>query len=747
MSATPAPPPLAPPEAPRRPHVVSAHGDDREDLWFWLRDREDPAVLEYLRAENDYTDATLAPLDALRTELFEEMKARIKETDMTVPARRGPWWYFTRTEEGKDYAIHCRRPAHSAGELPPASEPGDEEQIVLDENALAAAAGSDYFALGTAAVSHDHRWLAYSTDHTGDERYTLRFRPLDADVPPATAPEAVPETSYGLAWSRDGSLVFYVRMDDAQRPYQLWRHRLGTDPATDVLVVEEGDRRFSLGTGNSRDMACILVGLHSTNATEWLAIPAGTPLDPPQVVMPRREGVEYAVDHLTWGPEDAGWFVALTNDRAEDFRVVAAADDDIGGDLSEDTAGTGVWRDLVPHRPGVRIEDLDAFAGAIVLSERAEAETHVRVLPLRRAGPDDSDDDPFGDSDGLLQNGWIVPSIDSPSTTWVGANPEPDALSLRIGRTSMVTSPSVLQINLADDEHGETLLKQEPVLGGFDPAAYTTYREWATGEDGVRVPISVVHRCDVTLPAPCVLYGYGAYEMSIDPSFSHHRVSLLDRHVVFAIAHVRGGGEMGRAWYEAGRMEHKANTFADFLSAGRHLVARGIARADALAGRGASAGGLLIGAVANEAPELFRALVAQVPFVDCVTTMLDDELPLTVGEWEEWGNPLADESAYRRMLTYSPYDNVAAQNADGTQRTYPDLFVTGGLNDPRVSFWEPAKWVAKMRVLSPSTRVFLRTELGAGHGGPSGRYDAWKEEALVLAFLLDALGVVPPTAR
>jgi oligopeptidase B len=332
-----------------------------------------------------------------------------------------------------------------------------------------------------------------------------------------------------------------------------------------------------------------------------------------------------------------------------------------------------------------------------------------------------------------------VPSIDSPSTTWVGVNPEPDAPALRIGRTSMVTPSSVLQVDL--DGRDETLLKQEPVLGGFDPVHYQTYREWAVGEDGTRVPISVVHRSDVSLPAPCVLYGYGAYEMSIDPSFSHHRVSLLDRGVVFAIAHVRGGGEMGRAWYEAGRMEHKANTFADFVTAGRHLVARGIARADAVAGRGASAGGLLIGAVANQAPELFRALVAQVPFVDCVTTMLDDELPLTVGEWEEWGNPVADEDAYWRMLTYSPYDNVSSQNADGAPRTYPDLLVTGGLNDPRVSYWEPAKWVAKLRELSPTTRVLLRTELGAGHGGPSGRYEAWKEEALVLAFLLDALGV------
>jgi oligopeptidase B len=303
----------------------------------------------------------------------------------------------------------------------------------------------------------------------------------------------------------------------------------------------------------------------------------------------------------------------------------------------------------------------------------------------------------------------------------------------------MVTPSSVLQVALEGGE--ETLLKQEPVLGDFDPDRYETYREWATAPDGTRVPISVVQRKGLALPAPCVLYGYGAYEMSIDPSFSHHRLSLLDRGAVFAIAHVRGGGEMGRAWYEDGRMEHKANTFSDFIACGRHLVERGIARPGALSGRGASAGGLLIGAVANEAPDLFRALVAQVPFVDCVTTMLDDELPLTVGEWEEWGNPLDDEAAYWRMLSYSPYDNVSGKNPDGSSRTYPDLFVTAGLTDPRVSYWEPAKWVAKLRADSPSTRVLLRTELGAGHGGPSGRYDAWKEEALVLAFLLDALGL------
>jgi oligopeptidase B len=335
----------------------------------------------------------------------------------------------------------------------------------------------------------------------------------------------------------------------------------------------------------------------------------------------------------------------------------------------------------------------------------------------------------------------VVPSAESPAATWLGANPEPDVTSLRVGRTSMVTPSSVLQIAL--DTRHETLLKQEPVLGEFDPAQYTTSRHWAQAPDGTRVPISLVHKKGLALPAPCLLYGYGAYEHSIDPTFSHHRLSLLDRGMVYAVAHVRGGGEMGRAWYEDGRMEHKANTFTDFIACARYLAEAGIARPDALAGRGASAGGLLIGAVANQAPELFSALVAQVPFVDCLTTMLDVDLPLTVGEWEEWGNPLADESAYERMFSYSPYDNVVAQNPDGSPRTYPRLLVTGGLNDPRVSYWEPASWVAKLRESSPSTRVLLRTEMGAGHGGPSGRYDSWKEEALVYAFLLDALGLLP----
>ncbi|MGP0029085.1 MAG: S9 family peptidase [Acidimicrobiales bacterium] len=712
------------PRAPQRPHVLVAHGHERQDPWYWLREREDPGTLAYLEAENAHTEQALAHLAGLRTALFEEMKARILETDVSVPSRRGPWWYYTRTEEGKNYAIHCRRPAGSPGELPPAGEPGADEVVLLDENALAE--GHDYFAVGTAVVSPDHAVLAYGADTEGAEHYELRFRSLGPEGSAGAAPEAVPDTGYGLAFSSDSSVVFYVRFDEALRPHQLWRHRLGSDPAHDTLILEERDRRFSLGTGRTRDGAFVMVSLHSTNTTEWLAIPADEPAAAPRVVIPRREGVEYAVDHLSRPGRGGGWFVALTNEEAQDFRVLATPDPHMGA--------TEGWREIVPHRAGVRIEDVDAFADVLVLSERTAAETVVRVLPLP-PGPE-----PFRED--LLGRGWVVPATERPSAVWLGANPEPEVTSLRIGRTSMVTPASVLQIELTTRE--ETLLKREPVLGGFDPADYTTFLTWAEADDGTRVPISVVHRTDLSLPAPCLLYGYGAYEVSIDPTFSHHRLSLLDRGMAYAVAHVRGGGEMGRAWYESGRMEHKANTFGDYVACARHLAAAGVARPGALAGRGASAGGLLIGAVANAAPDLFTALVAQVPFVDCLTTMLDDELPLTVGEWEEWGNPRADEAAYWRMLSYSPYDNVRGHDQDGSPRTYPALLVTGGLNDPRVGYWEPAKWVAKLRALSPSTPVCLRTELGAGHGGPSGRYDSWKEEALVYAFLLDALGMAPP---
>ena len=545
-----------PPQATPRPHTLTAFGHDREDPWYWLRERDDPEVRAYLEAENAYTDRVLAPLDGLRATLFEEMKARILETDMSVAARRGPWWYYGRTEEGKNYGIHCRRPAAGGDELPPAGEPGAEEQILLDENVLAE--GHEYFAVGTAVVSPDHAMLAYGTDTAGDERYELRFRSLDPAAPSDRAPEMVPDTSYGLAWSSGSTTVFYVRLDEAMRPYQLWRHELGTDPSDDVLVFQEDDRRFSLGAGRTRDGAFVLVALHSTNTTEWLAIPADDPTSAPRVVLPRHEGREYAVDHLTpTGTDGPGWFVVITNEDAQDFRIIAAPDEDLG------TARQ--WREIVPHRPGVRVEDVDAFSNILVLSERAEAETSVRVLPLA-AGPD-----PWAVD--LLAASWLVPSTESPSSIWLGTNPEPELTSLRFGRTSMVTPSSVVQIHL--DTRQETLLKQEPVLGDFDPGRYTTSRIWAESPDGTRVPISLVHKKELALPAPCLLYGYGAYEHSLDPSFSPHRLSLLDRGMVYAVAHVRGGGEMGRAWYEGGRMENKRNTFSDFIACARASGDRG----------------------------------------------------------------------------------------------------------------------------------------------------------------------------
>ena len=394
--------------------------------------------------------------------------------------------------------------------------------------------------------------------------------------------------------------------------------------------------------------------------------------------MPRREGIEYAVDHPPAAPppRGPGWFVALTNEDAKDFRVLASPD-----------SGEPSWRELVPHRPGVRVEDVDAFDDALVLSERSEAQTQVRVLPLPGTG------DPFADRPARVGLGHPLgrePVVDL-------ARHEPRAPHHLAALRPHVDGHSVERAADPSRRSPGDAAQAGAGPGRLRPARYRTYRVWATAPDCTWVPISVVHRSDLALPAPCLLYGYGAYEISIDPSFSHHRLSLLDRGMVFAIAHVRGGGEMGRAWYEDGRMEHKENTFSDFIACARHLVDAGIARPGALAGRGGSAGGLLIGAVANQAPEVFRALVAEVPFVDCVTTMLDDELPLTVGEWEEWGNPAADEAAYWRMLTYSPYDNVTGENLDGTRRTYPDLFVTAGLNDPRVAYWEPAKWVAKFR--------------------------------------------------
>jgi oligopeptidase B len=722
---------LRPPAPDRRPVELKAHGDVRIDDWFWLRDKDDPAVIAHLKAENAYTESVMAPTSELRERLFEEIVARIEETDLSVPVRKGPWLYYSRTVEGSSYGIHCRRPmgAEEGGThesvAADGAEAGDasgavpeDEVVLLDENLLAE--GHDYFAVGNLEVSPDHRWLVYSTDTSGGERYTMRFADLDSGT---ESPESLEDTSYGAAWANDNATVFFVRVDEAMRPYQLWRHGVGTDPASDVLIYEEPDDRFYLGVGRTKDDRYILLGLDSKVTSEVRALAADDPLGEFSIIEPRRQGVEYSVDHDRGNPilgRDSR-FLIVTNDGAEDFRLMEAPDG------SPDRSH---WAELIPARAGVRLDTVDPFAGHLVIYEREAGETRIRVV------------------DAATGTSTRVDQPDSPSTVWAGANPEYDSTTLRYEYTSLVTPRSVYDLDL--ESGGAVLRKRQPVLGGFDSGHYRTERRWAVADDGTDVPISLVYRPDLVSvgqdsePAPCLLYGYGSYEASIDPTFSSLRLSLLDRGFVFAIAHIRGGGEMGRAWYEEGKFAAKPNTFTDFVACARTLIAEGWTSPDRLVARGGSAGGLLMGAVANLAPELFRAVVAEVPFVDCLTTIMDESLPLTVTEWDEWGNPVEDPGIYSVMKSYSPYDNVRSVDAAGAPVRYPDILATGGLSDPRVGFWEPAKWVAKLRAANPENRVLLKTELGAGHGGPSGRYDAWKDEAFVYAFILDALGQPSP---
>jgi oligopeptidase B len=677
-------PTTSPPEAARRRTVHRLHGDERVDDWYWLRDRDDPQVTAYLEAENGYTEAMTAHTTELRGRLYEEIRGRIQETDETAPTPHGGHWYFHRTVEGLQYAIHCRR----------AGAPDGPELVLLDENELAK--GHDYFRLGVLTVSPDHSKLAYSTDTSGAERYTLRVRDLEAGRDLA---DEIPNTYYGLAWSSDSRTLFYTRPDEAMRPYQLWRHVLGADPADDVCVYEEPDDRFFLSVHRTRSGAFVVLSVQSMVTSEIRVLAAGDPEGEFRLVEPRRQGVEYSLDHR------GDRFYLVTNDEAPNFRLMEAP---------VDTPGRARWRELVAHHEEVRLLGVSAFDGHLALYERADGLRRIRVVD-----PETAEGDP-------------IEQPESVYTTHPGDNREFDTDELRFLYTSLVTPPTVVDHNVKTGVR--TIRKQEPVIG-YEPERYRTERTWATAPDGERVPISYVHRRDRRQqPGPALLVGYGSYEASSDPVFSAARVSLLDRGFVVAIAHVRGGGELGRRWYERGKLEYKRNTFTDFVACAEQLVAEEWTAPGQLAARGGSAGGLLMGAVVNSRPDLFGAVVAEVPFVDVVTTMLDESLPLTVIEWEEWGNP-NDTRLYEAMKAYSPYDNVEAKE-------YPPMLVTAGLNDSRVAYWEPAKWVAKLRATkTDSNPLLLRTHMGTGHGGPSGRYERWREDAFVFAFILDALGV------
>jgi oligopeptidase B len=717
-----------PPSVPKRPFAISRHGDVREDPYYWLMDRDDETVLAHLRAENEFLAESFVDLKPLEDELFEEIKARIEETDISVPVRKGPWWYFERTREGLNYPLSCRVPAIGDDLTPPEIDPRstlEGEQVILDENKEAG--DSDYFAVGVLAVSPDDDWVCVGTDVDGDELHHVTVRPLAGQ---AGVDDELDDVHYGFAWAMDSRHFFYTRVDDAKRPFQLWRHELGSDTETDRMIFQEDDEQFNLAVARSRDDAVIYVHLGSSMTTEVHYLDAHDPTGALTLLEARRHGVEYGVEHYV-DQSGVAWWLKVTNEEAMDFRLLAREVD--GGE----------WREVIPERRGSRLDGVDAFTTFLAISERHDGGAAVRIVSTLSGA------DPFGVD--LLERSWMVEGPASPSTVSLSANPNFDTTQLRVSVTSLVTPRLVADVVIATREM--IVRKQQIVLGGYDALQYVTGRLWVAASDGVRVPVSVVARRDLVevgddgelraiAPSPFVLYGYGSYEISIDPSFSSLRLSLLERGVIFAIAHIRGGGEMGRSWYESGKLAQKPTTFSDFVTVARKLIGDGWTTSEQLSIRGGSAGGLLMGAVMNLAPELFRCVVADVPFVDALTTMLDATLPLTVGEWEEWGNPDASATAYRTMKSYSPYDNVLATNPDGTARAYPHLFASGGLNDPRVGFWEPTKWVLKLRDANEENVAYLKTEMGAGHGGPSGRYDAWRDEAQVLAWTLNEISAL-----
>jgi oligopeptidase B len=678
------------PRAPRNPNILRAHGEERVDDWFWLRERANPEVRAYLDAENTYTDAVMARTQPLQARIYDEIAARVQQTDTSAPVPDGPFEYYHRTVEGRQYAIHCRRPRGSDG----------PEEIVLDENLLAV--GETFLEVGDLEVDPGHAIAAYTVDTSGGERYELRFRDLATGRDLA---DVVPDVYYGLAWSDDSQTIFYVRPDTAMRPYMVLRHTLGTPPADDVVVFRDDDERFDVALSRSRSDRYVLIDSVSRSTGETWFVPTANPETDTRLVAQRRDGVEYTVEHWSNGADDR-FYIVTNADGAENFKLATARVDE--PDATH-------WIDVIGHRDDVRIERVDAFSNHLVLSERADGGQRLRIRNL---------------ADGVEHT---IEQPEEAASVWLGANPEFESATVRFGYSSLVTPTSAFDYDVVT--RARTLVKQQPVLGGFDPTQYVSRRLWARATDGTKVPMSIAYRRDLQLDGsvPVLLYGYGAYEASIDPTFRETRLSLLDRGVMFAIAHVRGGGEMGRQWYENGRLEHKPNTFTDFIACAEFLIETNVTAPKRIVARGRSAGGLLMGAIANLRPDLFTGVVAEVPFVDVVTTMQDASIPLTAGEWEEWGNP-QNEDEYDVMRSYSPYDNVES-------KAYPDLLVTAGFNDPRVQYWEPAKWVAKLRDRATGGQILLRTDLGSGHGGPSGRYDAWREEAFTLAFVLSTLGI------
>jgi len=679
-----------PPVAKKVPKTISTHGDSRVDDYFWLREKSNAEVISYLEAENAYTDALTKPTEALQANLYKEMVARIKETDQTVPYHLGDYFYYSRTERGKQYPIYCRK--HAAAS-PDAKESNAKEEVTLDLNELAK--GHKFLGLGAYAVSDDGNLLAYTTDTTGYRQYTLQVKDLRTGKLLSEKVERVD----AVMWAQNNRTVFYVTEDPVtKRSDKFFRHILGADKHD--LVYEEKDELYDLSAERSRDKQFIFVTSASKTTSEVRYLPTSDPTTAPRLIHPRQTDLEYYVDHR------GDSFYIRTNDHAKNFRVMTAPVSDPRKDN---------WKELVAHNLKVKIDDIDLFRNYCVLSERENGLQYARIVDLQN-------------------NRMHRVEFPEPVYALAGeSNPEFDSNKFRFRYQSLVTPPSVYDYDMAARKR--ELLKQTEVPG-YDPAKYTSERLFATASDGTRVPISVVYKKGLKRDGhnPTLLYGYGSYGISIPDAFNNSRLSLLDRGFVYAIAHIRGGGEMGEEWRDAGKMNHKRNTFTDFIASAEHLIKEKYTGKDRLVIQGGSAGGLLMGAVTNMRPDLFKLVISQVPFVDVLNTMLDASLPLTVGEYLEWGNP-NEKADYDYMKTYSPYDNIE-------RKQYPTILVKTSLNDSQVMYWEPAKYVARLRATKTDTNPLLfKINMGAGHGGASGRYDALKETAFDYAFILNQFGI------
>lgn len=680
---------MQPPIAPIKSKSLEIHGHKREDNYFWMNDRENPEVIQYLKEENEYLDQSLKETESFKESLFEEMKSRIKEDDESVPYFKDGYFHYHRFQKGDEYPLFCRK-KNSLTET---------EEIILNVNELAE--GYEYFQVGQISISTDQNILAYAEDHVGRRIYTLKFKDLRTGQ---LLVDQIEGASGNMVWANDNKTLFYTRQDEQTlRSFQIYKHELGENPNNDILVYEEKDDTFSCHVSKSKSKKYLFIQSHSTISSEFRFLHADDPNGKFEMLQQRIPDLEYQVEHF--GDD----FYVLTNaQKATNFKLVK---------VSIQNPSLGNWLDVIPHREAVLLENFEIFRDFLVLEERFEGLTRIRIKPWEKKDTFDLE-------------------FEEPTyTAWIGHNPEFETDLLRFGFNSLLTPASVFDYNMFSGE--KKLLKQQEIVGGYDATKFQSEKIWATAEDGVKIPISLVYKKDLFEKNgnnPLLQYAYGSYGYSTDPTFSPSRLSLLERGFVFAIAHIRGGQEMGRHWYDTGKMLKKKNTFTDFIACSEYLIHEQYTSPAHLYAMGGSAGGLLMGVVINLKPELYKGVIAAVPFVDVVTTMLDETIPLTTGEFHEWGNP-KEKEFYDYMLSYSPYDNIE-------RKDYPNLLVISGLHDSQVQYWEPTKWVAKLRQLKTDNNLLLlSTNMEAGHGGASGRFKALKELALEYVFLCHLEGI------